>query len=160
MPMPQWHELMRPVLVALDQHGTRTATELEAYAAEVFGMTDAELAERLSSGQRRIRNRLGWATTDLEKAKFLEYGDKKGTYVATDAGRTFLASHPDPITDKDLFAESPDFAARRCARAPRNLPQIQGRLSEVAMELLCDAPTTEPKPLASQGLQARTQSRA
>lgn len=126
---------MRPVLVALDQHGTRTATELEAYAAEVFGMTDAELAERLSSEQRRIRNRLGWATTDLEKAKFLEYGDKKGTYVATNAGRTFLASHPGPITDKDLLAESPDFAAWRAQSSKAKQKNPSKALAQATLPL-------------------------
>lgn len=112
MPMPQWHEFMRPVLETLDKHGTRTVAELEAYVAQVFSLTDEELAERLTkSGQRRIRNRLGWATTDLEKAKYLAYGKKKGTYVATDEGRMFLQKHDGPITINDLITSSEDFRA-------------------------------------------------
>ena len=112
MSMPKFHELMRPALVLLDKQGQCTVAELEAFAAKEFSMTDEELAERLDkSGQRRIRNRIGWAVTDLEKAKYLAYGPKKGTYLATDEGRAFLATHPKPFKPADLYAESADFRA-------------------------------------------------
>lgn len=122
MAMPQWHELMRPVLEALNEHEMQTVAELEAYVAQVFNMTDEELAERLEkSGQRRIRNRLGWATTDLEKAKYLSYGKKKGTYLATNEGRTFLLKHPGAITANDLMESSTEFRAwREGAKTAKN----------------------------------------
>ena len=112
MSMPQWYEFMRPVLIALDEHGIRSVSDLEEFVVESFGLSDEDRAERLGkSGQRRLLNRLGWATTSLEKAKCLEYGTKKGTYVATKEGKAFLKAHPGPFTDKDLLRESSTYRA-------------------------------------------------
>lgn len=112
MSMPKFHELLRPVLVFLDQNGVSSVSDLESHVAKEFSLTPEELSERLEkSGQRRILNRLGWATVDLEKAKYISYGTKRGTYDITDEGRTFLLAHPNPVTTNDLYACSDDFRA-------------------------------------------------
>ncbi len=113
MTMPKWHEMMRPVLERLSQSDVVTSKELQQHMVETFSMTEEEQAERLSSGQLRVYNRLFWAITDLEKAKFLSYGDAKGTYRITDAGRTFLEDHEGSIMTRDLEAASPSFKAWR-----------------------------------------------
>lgn len=113
MPMPKWHEMMRPVLEHLSSIEIASSKELEAHVAEAFSMTDEERAERLKSGQLRIYNRMFWAITDLEKARYLSYGEQRGTYRITDAGRDFLDSHQGPIMAKDLEASSPSFKAWR-----------------------------------------------
>ena len=113
MPMPKWHEIMRPVLEHLSTVDIASSKELEAHVAEAFSMTDEERAERLKSGQLRLYNRMFWAITDLEKAKYLSYGEQRGTYRITDAGRAFLGTHDGPIMAKDLEASSPSFKAWR-----------------------------------------------
>ncbi|MCH3942554.1 MAG: restriction endonuclease [Atopobiaceae bacterium] len=109
MAMPKWHQIMRPVLETLEQGDVVTSKELLAAMVDEFGLTDEEQAERLKSGQLRIYNRMYWAITDLEKAKLLSYGDKRGTYRITDDGRVFLASHASPITTDVLMADCPSF---------------------------------------------------
>jgi len=113
MPMPKWHEMMRPVLEYLAQTDIGTSKELQSHIADTFNMTEEEQAERLGSGQLRIYNRLFWAITDLEKARYLEYGEKRGTYRITEAGREFLAKHHGPIMARDLEVSSPSFKAWR-----------------------------------------------
>lgn len=110
MTMPKWHETMRPVLEALAHvDGYLAGTDLQDAVAIEFDMTDDERAERLKSGQPRLYNRVYWGITDLEKAKLLEYGEKKGTYRITDAGRTYLSDYPGPITAKGLYENCTAF---------------------------------------------------
>ena len=97
MTMPKWHETMRPVLEALAKSdGCLTGSNLQEAVATTFDMTGDERAERLKSGQLRFYNRVYWGITDLEKAKLLEYGEKKGTYRITGAGRSYLTDFPAP----------------------------------------------------------------
>lgn len=112
MTMPKWHETMRPILAALDNAtGYLKGPDLIEAVACAFDMAEEERAERLNSGQPRLYNRTYWGITDLEKAKLLEYGNARGTYRITDAGRTFLATHGGPITAKDLYDGCPAFRA-------------------------------------------------
>lgn len=112
MTMPKWHETMRPVLEALAHvDGYLAGTDLQNAVAIEFDMTDDERAERLKSGQPRLYNRVYWGITDLEKAKLLEYGEKKGTYRITDVGRTYLSDYPGPITAKALYDRCSAFRA-------------------------------------------------
>ena len=110
MTMPKWHETMRPILEALAHvDGYLAGTDLQDAVAIEFDMTNDERAERLKSGQSRLYNRVYWGITDLEKAKLLEYGEKKGTYRITDAGRTYLSDYPGPITAKGLYENCTAF---------------------------------------------------
>lgn len=110
MTMPKWHETMRPILEALAHvDGYLAGTDLQDAVAIEFDMTDDERAERLKGGQSRLYNRVYWGITDLEKAKLLEYGEKKGTYRITDAGRTYLSDYPGPITAKGLYENCTAF---------------------------------------------------
>lgn len=112
MSMPKWHEIMRPVLDALvTASDILTSAELMQITVETFNMTPEERDEHLKSGQLRIYNRMYWAITDLEKAEFLSYGEKRGTYRITDAGKRFIQQHDGPITVSDLMRESPAFRA-------------------------------------------------
>lgn len=112
MTMPKWHETMRPVLEALAKSdGCLTGSDLQEAVATTFDMTGDERAERLKSGQLRFYNRVYWGITDLEKAKLLEYGEKKGAYRITGAGRSYLADCPGPITAKALYDRCPAFKA-------------------------------------------------
>lgn len=108
--MPKWHEFMWPVLVSLNDHGGVVASkDIQSDMVEHFSLTEEEQAERLSSGQLRFYNRLYWAITDLEKAKLVEYGEKRGTYLITHSGRDFLSKHDGPFTKKTLIEECEPF---------------------------------------------------
>ena len=104
MTMPKWHETMRPILEALAHvDGYRAGTDLQDAVAIEFDMTDDERAERLKSGQSRLYNRVYWGITDLEKAKLLEYGEKKGTYRITDAGWACLSGYHGTVAGKGRY---------------------------------------------------------
>lgn len=110
MTMPKWHQTMRPTLEALAAApGILTTADVRAVQVKAFSMTEEEAAERLSSGQLRLSNRLGWGITDLAKAGLAEHGEKSGTYRITDAGRAFLAQHEGPITARTLYDSCPSF---------------------------------------------------
>lgn len=112
MAMPKWHEIMRPVLELLaESNGYRSSSEIFDTVAERFSLTQEERAERLKSGQPRLYNRAYWAIVDLEKAGYLAYGEKRGTYRITESGREFLKQHDGPITASTLYASSPSFKA-------------------------------------------------
>lgn len=113
MPMPQWFEIMRPVLVVLEKDGGFvTSQSVYEKTARIFELTEEELEERLKSGQQRYRNRMGWAITDLGKAGLLEHGGRQGryaTYAITDEGRKFLKAHDAPFNEQTLIDECPSF---------------------------------------------------
>ena len=128
MAMPKWHEFMQPVLVSLSKHdGLVSSKEIQADMIEHFSLTEEEQAERLSSGQLRFYNRLYWAITDLEKAKLVEYGEKKGTYLITDSGRVFLSNHDGPFTAKELMKECEAFRVEERLRLQKE-KRRQGQL--------------------------------
>lgn len=111
--MPQWFEIMRPVLVALEEEGGFvTSQSVYEKTAAFFGLTESDLEERLKSGQKRYRNRMGWAITDLGKANLLEHGERSGryaTYRITEEGKTFLAQHDESFDEQVLIDECPSF---------------------------------------------------
>jgi restriction system protein len=110
MTMPKWHEMMRPVLVALDSGETLGTSDLSQVIFDEFSLTEEERSERLEkSGQLRYLNRMHWAITDLRKAELLENGEKRGTYRITDAGREFLSRHDSPFDAKTLMEECEPF---------------------------------------------------
>ncbi len=98
MAMPKWHEFMQPVLVSLSKrNGLVSSKEIQADMILHFSLTEEQQDARLATAQLRFYNRLYWAITDLEKAKLVEYGEKKGTYLITDSGRAFLSNHAGPL---------------------------------------------------------------
>lgn len=109
MMMPKWHEMMLPVLRALDESEMRTSFELRQEMVKVFSLSEEEQSERLESGQLRYYNRMYWAITDLQKVAYLRYGEEKGTYLITPEGREFLKRHAEPVTAKDLMNELDTF---------------------------------------------------
>lgn len=64
-------------------------------------LTDEQRGELLTSGQRRVENRIGWAMSFLARAGALER-PRRGSCTITEAGRSLLAKHPNGITEKDL----------------------------------------------------------
>ena len=93
--IPQPHELMYPVLVAIKQLGGSAAiAELEQEVFETAELTDRQLEEVFPdesnhAGKSKVSYRLAWARTQLKKIGALE-NSRYGVWVVTEQGRAFL----------------------------------------------------------------------
>src|ERR1700730_14951806 len=107
MSIPDYQTLMLPLLkrAAL---GEMRVLEAEKQVGEEFGLTPEERAQLLPSGKQRIlHNRAHWAKFYLMKAGLVSF-PSRGTFAATDAGRTLLARNPSRI-DVELLRQYPPF---------------------------------------------------
>jgi len=101
------------------------------------GLTRAELAERIPSGQFTVfESRTGWARTYLHKAGYIERVSR-GMYRISDAGRKALAAYPDEITITDLCKE-PVFKAWH-TRKPVNDPVPITKIDETGVETIAES---------------------
>jgi restriction system protein len=99
--MPVWYGMLKPVLEVMADGSTWKRRELFKAVCDHLGLTDEQRAERLSSGESRAENRIGWAVSALYKAELIEKPER-GTYVLNFAGRQFLEQHPGEISEKTL----------------------------------------------------------
>src|SRR5262249_3837585 len=107
MSIPDYQALMLPLLkrAAL---GETPVLEAEKQMGEEFGLTPEERGQLLPSGKQRVlHNRAHWAKFYLMKAGLVAF-PRRGTFVATDAGRALLARNPSRI-DVDLLRQYPSF---------------------------------------------------
>ena len=107
MPIPDYQALMLPLLkrAAL---GEIRVPDVEKQLGDEFGLTPEERAQLLPSGKQRVlQNRAHWAKFYMSKAGLVS-SPKRGTFVATDAGRDLLARNPSHI-DLDLLRKYPSF---------------------------------------------------
>jgi restriction system protein len=107
LPIPDYQTLMLPLLkrAAL---GEVRISEAEKQLGDEFGLTLAERNQLLPSGKQRVlHNRAHWAKFYMMKAGFVNF-PKRGTFVATDAGRELLAKNPSHI-DLQLLRKYPSF---------------------------------------------------
>ena len=84
--------------------------------AKEFQLSHDDQAELLQSGQPRLYNRVGWATTYLKKAGLLQ-AVGPGRFQVTDRGRDVLASRPAAINVAFLESRFPEMSAFRKARS-------------------------------------------
>jgi restriction system protein len=102
MNIPKFHECLRPLLLVLSRVPELQINDATDLVADHFGLTEAQRQERLPSGaQTIIRNRCGWARTDLGKAGLIERVSR-GIWRITDAGRDALQRFPERMTVEDL----------------------------------------------------------
>jgi restriction system protein len=99
--MPTWDGFLLPVLQVLRGGETLQAREVQDLVANHVGLSDAQRDEVLESGQRRFRNRIGWATSSLARAGALAR-PRRGSYTITDVGRRLLTEHPHRLNEVDL----------------------------------------------------------
>ncbi|WP_420921763.1 winged helix-turn-helix domain-containing protein [Comamonas aquatica] len=102
MAIPDYQTCMLPFLSYLADGGEHSLRETEEALAEQFGLTSAERAELLPSGQQGVfKNRIGWARTYLKKAGLIE-APKRAVFKITARGQQVLASKPVRIDSKYL----------------------------------------------------------
>ena len=98
---------MLPVL-QLAAHGETRVPEIEEHLANEFGLTPEERNQLLPSGRQRVlHNRVHWAKFYMSKAGLIT-SPRRGRFVATEAGRSLVASIPERI-DLEQLLEFPSF---------------------------------------------------
>ncbi|WP_045840335.1 restriction endonuclease [Comamonas thiooxydans] len=108
MAIPDYQSCMLPFLSYLADGSEHSLRETEEALAEQFGLTPAERAELLPSGQQGVfKNRIGWARTYLKKAGLIE-APKRAVFRITARGQEVLASKPLRIDSKYL-EQWPEF---------------------------------------------------
>ena len=111
MAVPDFQSFMLPLLKLTADGQEHSLAEVVERLAQEFRLTDEDRAELLKSGQTRLYNRVGWATTYLRKAGLLR-GVGKGRFQVTDRGREVLATNPATIDVAFLtsrFTEMQEF---------------------------------------------------
>lgn len=125
MAVPDFQTIMLPLMKLLVDGEARRVSDLAEQVAEQFGLTEAERMETLSSGQRRLVNRVWWARTDLVKANLLE-SSSRGSVRLTQRGREVLAENPERV-DRKFLSRYPDYRAFLQASSPSS---VQGQTHE------------------------------
>lgn len=92
--VPIWPMLVVPTLQILADGQSRHRREVFDAVADYANVGDEARAETLKSGGTRFEQRMGWALSNLSKARWIDRPER-GRYLITDAGRAALAQHPD-----------------------------------------------------------------
>ena len=109
MAVPKYDELMKPLLMAVQDGKTYTIKEITSTLAKQLKLSADDLAEMLPSGRQTVfKNRIGWANTYLKKAGLLDC-PARATIVITDTGKQVVADNPEKI-DSNYLKRFPSFA--------------------------------------------------
>ena len=137
MVIPDYQSVMLPLLkYARDSKEHRIRDAVESLAKE-FGLSEEERKELLPSGQQAIfKNRVGWASTYLKKARLLNSG-KKGYFTITQKGLDILKENPASIDvnflkqygefnkfyngDKQIVIDKPGILSIECIERKEDL---------------------------------------
>jgi len=88
---PAWHQFILPILqLATTQEITRKVAKEEIPKTMMLA-TDI-MEQRISSGARRVDNRIGWAMSHLTKAGLIKKV-RRATYAITEKGQRFFQEH-------------------------------------------------------------------
>lgn len=113
MAVPKYDELMKPLLMAVQDGKIYKMKEVNAKLAKQLNLSSDDLAEMLPSGRQTVfKNRVAWAKTYLKKAGLLD-SPARATIVITNAGKQVVADNPEKIDSKYLeqFPSFVDFAS-------------------------------------------------
>lgn len=108
MAVPKYDELMKPLLMAVQDGKIYTIKEITSTLAKQLKLSADDLAEMLPSGRETVfKNRIGWANTYLKKAGLLD-SPARATIVITDIGKQVVADNPEKI-DSNYLKRFPSF---------------------------------------------------
>lgn len=103
-------DAMRPILEILDSRGQMKAKAIADAVADQFHLSEEDRQHLLPSGtQQTYRNRVGWATSNLYKAKCIDRV-AHGVYVIAGSGRDLLATRTGKIDNEVLRNHSEEFS--------------------------------------------------
>ena len=102
MTVPSRNQLHWPILaMANGAEKDISYQELLDTVAADFSLTDEDLAEKLESGPKRARKTVEWSVQNLLNAGFLSK-TSRGRHEITPAGREYLQSGPEEVTQSEL----------------------------------------------------------
>jgi MoxR-like ATPase len=109
MPIPNYQEIMLPILKFFADGQEHSRKELHEFICAELNLSPEEINELLpNKSMTRIMNRIGWARTGLAQAQLLKT-KKRGVYVITERGLELLKTVPKSINNKLLFTY-PEYA--------------------------------------------------
>ncbi|MEV7804948.1 winged helix-turn-helix domain-containing protein [Microbispora sp. NPDC088329] len=124
MAIPDYETLMRPILQLHADNQEHARSVIVTKVAEIFQLTEAELAETLPKSKRRlIDDRVHWAILYMVKAGLLVRTGRGITQI-TDRGHTVLAQYPSALNDGILqqFPEFKEFKQRNRGSLENTVP--------------------------------------
>ena len=101
MPIPPFHEFMRPCLAALADGEERSRRQVRDLALASAQLSDEDLAETMRGGNKRAENRAEWAIEYLAQAGAIDRPSRGRLRIST-VGRDLLAAHVKSISVADL----------------------------------------------------------
>jgi len=138
MAVPDFQTIMLPLLETLADGGEHSFGETVERLAAVFALSGEDRAEMISSGQRRLDNRVGWSITYLSQSGVVERTGR-GRFRITDRGRQILAEKPARVDLKYLerFPEYQQFKSR--GKAPSEPMPARNEQSLTPEEVLAES---------------------
>jgi restriction system protein len=114
MSVPDYQALMLPLLEAMADGRDWSVRDIRDTLAAALSLSEEDVRETISSGQRRFDNRLGWARTYLSQAGLLT-SPARGHWRITSLGEVALKEHPERIDASYLrrFPAFVEFLRRR-----------------------------------------------
>lgn len=113
MAMLTWDQFLTPVLRVLSDGEVWRRKDVRNQVQNNEGVTDAERKELMSSGERRVVNRVNWAISYLGRVGAIE-SPQRAMWQITDLGRELLHTHPEGMTKKELFTATGTSDATLC----------------------------------------------
>lgn len=102
---------MLPLLKVLGDGKDHRLNDVAQPIADALGLSEADLLEKIPSGQSRLKNRIYWAKLHLSQARAIDTLGQ-GFVRINDRGRELLASDVHRITP-ELLMKYPEFVAFR-----------------------------------------------
>lgn len=140
MAVPKYHEFHKPILMFLNDGNTHSLKEVKTYLADIYRLSEQELAQRVPSGKQNLfSNRVGWAITYLKKAGLLT-SPSRTLFVITEEGKRVIVSSP-PIIDVEYLKKYDsfrEFQSRSSAPKKKSLEEKK-QSEETPDDMLDDA---------------------
>src|ERR1700686_4231949 len=111
MAVPRFDALMLPLLTIAADGKEHRLNDVVPILADRLGLSEADRAETIPSGQSRLRNRTYWAKLYLSQAKAIDTVGA-GVFRINERGRNPLARSITGVT-ADTLMEFPEFQAFR-----------------------------------------------
>ncbi len=103
MAVPSYDRFIEPLLryLAGRPEGVRTGDTYESLAKQ-FGLGEGDREQLLPSGSQSVyQNRIGWAHDRLKRAG-LSTSPRRGFWVMTPKGSSYISAHPQPFSQQEL----------------------------------------------------------
>ena len=143
MPIPTYEDLMLLVLKLAADGQSHSTVEMRMLLATQCHLTEADVQERLESGQTRFGNRVAWATVYLQKSGLLER-TKRGWYRISALGLDTLAQQPTRISAEFLM-RFPAFVEFKHGRTTEPMERAEASRDHTTSERQVPQSTSTPE---------------